>query len=194
MKHELPKLPYELDALAPYISKETLEYHYGKHHQWYVNNLNNLIVGTSYEDLSLEEIVKTSPSGAIFNNAAQIWNHTFYFLWLTPQSQKTPDGALLEAITHDFGSFEDFQVAFAASAGANFGSGWTWLCKNSLGKLEIINTSNAGTLLTDETKTPLLVCDVWEHAYYIDYRNQRADYLKNFWEIINWDLVSERNI
>lgn len=192
MKHELPVLPYTLDALSPYISQETLEYHYGKHHQTYVNNLNNLIIWTPYEDLALEEIIKTAPSGGIFNNAAQVWNHTFYFLTFTPKSSKSPSWDLLQSIERDFGSFESFKEAFWANAASNFWSGWTWLAKNNAWKLEIINTSNAGTLVTDDTKIPLLVCDVWEHAYYIDTRNSRPEYVKNFWEIINWSLVEER--
>lgn len=189
MKHELPLLPYELTALEPYISKETLEYHYGKHHKTYVDNLNNLIVGTEYETLSLEDIVKKSLLGPIFNNAAQIWNHTFYFFGFSPKSTLTPEAKTLELIERDFGSFEKFREEFTKSALGNFGSGWTWLVLNETGKLEIINTSNAGSVLTHEWKKALLTCDVWEHAYYIDTRNARPKYLENFWQIIDWKRV-----
>ncbi len=189
MKHELPQLPYELDALQPYISKETLEYHYGKHHKTYVDNLNNLIIGTEYENLSLEEIVQKSLSGPIFNNSAQIWNHTFYFFGFSPKSTLTPEAKTLELIERDFGSFEKFREEFTKSALWNFGSGWTWLVINQDGKLEIVNTSNAGSILTHEWKKALLTCDVWEHAYYIDTRNARPKYLENFWQIIDWKRV-----
>ena len=166
---ELPKLPYEKNALAPYISEETIEYHYGKHHQTYVNNLNNLVPGTEYEGKSLEEIILAS-SGGIFNNAAQIWNHTFYWYGLTPNSTKAPAGALKNAIEAKFGSFDAFKEEFSKVAATTFGSGWAWLVKDEKGELKIISTSNAGCPLTDGY-TPLLTCDVWEHAYYIDYRN-----------------------
>jgi Fe-Mn family superoxide dismutase len=190
MKHELPALKYELNALEPYISQETLEFHYGKHHKAYVDNLNNLIVGTEFENMSLEEIVKKSVSGPVFNNAAQIWNHTFYFNGLTPNSAKKLSGLLLEKIEAAFGSFESFIETFSKTAIGNFGSGWTWLVQNSEGNLEIVNTSNAGSILTYEDKTPLLTCDVWEHAYYIDTRNARPKYVENFWNLVDWDFVT----
>lgn len=189
MTHTLPPLPYELDALAPYISKETLEFHYGKHHQAYVTNLNKLIAGTEFENLSLEEIIRKS-TGGIFNNAAQVWNHTFYWNGLTPQSSGKPSGALAAAIDATWGSFDAFVEAFTASAAGNFGSGWTWLVKNPDGSLAIVNTSNAGTPLTTDAK-PLLTCDVWEHAYYVDYRNARPKYLENFWKLVNWEFVAQ---
>ncbi len=189
MKHELPALPYAEDALAPVISAETISYHYGKHHQTYVNNLNNLIPGTEFEDLSLEDIIRKS-SGGIFNNAAQVWNHTFYWNCLTPNGGGTPAGALAEAIDKAFGSFDAFKEAFNKSGATNFGSGWTWLVKNSDGSVEIVNTSNAGTPLTTD-KTPLLTVDVWEHAYYIDYRNARPKYLEDIWGLVNWDFVAQ---
>ena len=187
---ELPALPYAKDALAPYISKETIEYHYGKHHQTYVNNLNKLIPGTEYEGKSLEEIILAS-QGGIFNNAAQIWNHSFYWNCLTPKSNKKPTGELLEAIDKAFGSFEAFKAAFSEKAATTFGSGWAWLVKDESGALNIISTSNAGCPLTDG-ETPLLTCDVWEHAYYIDYRNARPKYIREFWEIVNWRFVAEQ--
>jgi len=189
MTFELPKLPYELDALAPHISKETLEYHYGKHHKAYVDNLNKLIVGTEFENMPLEDIIKKS-SGGIFNNAAQIWNHTFYFSGFSPNGGGQPTGALADAINNTFGSFESFKEKLSQAAATQFGSGWAWLVKNAQGKLEIVATSNAGNPMTDG-KTPLLTCDVWEHAYYIDYRNARPKYIENFWEIVNWDVVAE---
>lgn len=188
MTHELPKLPYAPDALDPYISLETFEFHYGKHHKAYVDNLNNLIIWTEFADLSLEDIVKKAPAGPIFNNAAQVWNHTFYFLGLTPNSSKAPNGKALELIKRDFGSFDTFKEAFTKSAIGNFGSGWTWLVSTPEGKLEIVNTSNAGSVLTTDKKA-LLTCDVWEHAYYIDTRNARPKYLENFWNLVDWDRV-----
>ncbi|HGG8241034.1 TPA: superoxide dismutase, partial [Neisseria meningitidis] len=181
MEHKLPQLPYELDALSPHLSKETLEFHYGKHHQTYITNLNNQIKGTEFENLPLEEIVKKS-SGGVFNNAAQTWNHTFYWLGFTPKGQGKPSGELAAAIDAKWGSFEKFQEAF---------SGWAWLVKTPAGGLDLVSTSNAATPLTTEN-TPLLTCDVWEHAYYIDYRNSRPNYLKGFWEIVNWDEVAKR--
>ena len=184
----LPKLPYEIDALAPTISKETLEYHYGKHHQTYVNNLNNLTKDTEFANLSLEKIILKS-SGGIFNNAAQIWNHTFYWNSLTPNSGE-PSGKLADAIKKRFGSFDEFKKLFTQSATSLFGSGWTWLVKNKDGELEIMNTSNANLPLK-ENKKALLTCDVWEHAYYIDYRNARATYLENFWKLANWNFAQE---
>ncbi|MDH5219479.1 MAG: superoxide dismutase [Fe] [Gammaproteobacteria bacterium] len=188
MEHKLPELPYAMDALAPTISKETLEYHYGKHHQTYVTNLNNLIKGTEFEDMSLEDIIKKSSAG-IFNNAAQIWNHTFYWNGLSPNGGGEPTGDLAGAINTAFGSFAEFKEKFATSAATNFGSGWTWLVKNSDGSVEIVNTSNAGCPLTDG-KTPLLTCDVWEHAYYIDFRNARPKYVEAFWGLANWDFAA----
>ena len=189
MSFELPPLPYNRDALVPYISEETLDFHYGKHHQAYVTNLNNLVEGTDNANKSLEEVVRSS-EGGLFNNAAQVWNHTFYWNSLAPNAGGAPTGALGDAINAAFGSYDDFKTKFTASAAGNFGSGWTWLVKNAAGELEIVNTSNAGTVITDESLTPLLTCDVWEHAYYVDYRNARPEYLKNFWEIVNWDFAS----
>lgn len=188
MTFELPKLPYDLSALEPHISKETLEYHYGKHHQAYVNNLNNLVKGTEFENMFLEDIIRKS-SGGIFNNAAQIWNHTFYFNGFKPKGGGEPTGALAKAINDTFGSFTAFKEKFSQAAASQFGSGWAWLVRNAQGKLEIVATSNAGNPMTDG-KTPLLTCDVWEHAYYIDYRNARPKYIEHFWEIINWDFVA----
>ncbi len=189
MSFELPALPYAKNALEPHISAETMEYHYGKHHNTYVVNLNNLIKGSEFEGKSLEEIIKTS-SGGIFNNAAQVWNHTFYWHCLSPNGGGEPTGALADAINAAFGSFAAFQEALTKSAVANFGSGWTWLVKKADGSLAIVNTSNAATPLTGEDK-PLLTVDVWEHAYYIDYRNARPKYLENFWALVNWEFVSQ---
>ncbi|ABA58884.1 Superoxide dismutase [Nitrosococcus oceani ATCC 19707] len=189
MTHRLPELPYALNALEPHISQETLEYHYGKHHQTYVDKLNGLVPGTEFENASLEEII-TKASGTLFNNGAQVWNHTFYWNCLTPQGGGEPSGALLEAIEKNFGSFSDFKEKFSQSATTLFGSGWAWLVKNSDGSLDIVGTSNAGNPLT-EGKTPLLTCDVWEHAYYIDYRNARPKYLEAFWKLANWDFVAK---
>ena len=189
MAFELPALPYAMNALAPHISEETLRYHYGKHHQAYVNNLNNLVKGTEFEQSNLLDVVKKA-QGGIFNNAAQIWNHTFYWHSLSPNGGNEPTGKLADKINADFGSFEDFKTAFTKAATTLFGSGWAWLVKNSSGKLEIVQTSNAGNPIT-EGKTPLLTCDVWEHAYYIDTRNDRGAYLKNFWEIVNWDFAAD---
>ncbi len=187
MAHELPALPYEMNALEPTISQETLEFHYGKHHQTYVTNLNNLVPGTEFENASLEEIIMKS-AGGIFNNAAQVWNHTFYWNCLAPNAGGSPSGTLAVAINSAFGSFEEFKKQFAASAATNFGSGWTWLVKNGDGSVEIVNTSNAANPMTNG-KTPLLTVDVWEHAYYIDYRNARPKYLEEIWNIINWDFA-----
>lgn len=189
MTFELPKLPYEMNALEPYISQETLEYHYGKHHQTYVNNLNNLLPGSGLEGKTLEQIVLSS-TGGIFNNAAQVWNHTFYWHSLTPNGGGEPSGKLAEAINKKFGSFAAFKEAFTKSATTLFGSGWTWLVQNTDGSLDIVNTSNAGNPLTDDKK-PLFTCDVWEHAYYIDVRNARPKYLENFWAIVNWKFAEE---
>ena len=190
MAIELPALPYERDALAPHISEETINFHYGKHHQAYVTNLNNMIAGTDFEGKSLEEIIRTS-EGGVFNNAAQVWNHTFYWNSLSPNGGGEPSGALADAINQAFGSFAEFKEKFTASAAGNFGSGWTWLVKNSSGALEIVNTSNAGTPITDANVTPLLTVDVWEHAYYVDYRNARPEYLKHFWELVNWEFAAK---
>ncbi|WP_109400342.1 superoxide dismutase [Fe] [Proteus sp. TJ1640] len=187
MSFELPKLPYALDALEPHISKETLEYHYGKHHQTYVTNLNNLVKGTDLENKSLEEIIK-STDGGIFNNAAQVWNHTFYWNCLAPNAGGAPTGKIAEAINKAFGSFEEFKKQFNDAAAKNFGSGWTWLVKKADGSLAIVNTSNAATPVSGEDK-PLLTVDVWEHAYYIDYRNARVKYLEEFWALVNWSFV-----
>jgi superoxide dismutase, Fe-Mn family len=186
---QLPPLPYALDALAPHLSKETLEYHYGKHHQAYVNNLNNLIKGTECEERTLEEIIMSTDS-AMFNNAAQIWNHTFYWHCLTPKSSGEPSGKLADAINKKFGSFEAFKKLFTESGTKIFGSGWTWLSKDKQGDLEIVNEANAG-LPMKSGKKALLTCDVWEHAYYIDYRNARPTYIEHFWNLVNWDFVTE---
>ncbi|MBG5940699.1 superoxide dismutase [Fe] [Proteus mirabilis] len=187
MSFELPKLPYALDALEPHISKETLEYHYGKHHQTYVTNLNNLVKGTDLENKSLEELIKTT-EGGIFNNAAQVWNHTFYWNCLAPNAGGAPTGKIAEAINKAFGSFEEFKKQFNDAAAKNFGSGWTWLVKKADGSLAIVNTSNVATPVSGEDK-PLLTVDVWEHAYYIDYRNARVKYLEEFWALVNWSFV-----
>ncbi len=189
MEHQLPALPYAMDALSPHISKETLEFHYGKHHQTYVTNLNNLIKGTEFENASLEEIVKKSSAG-VFNNAAQIWNHTFYWNSLSPSGGGAPSGALANAINAKWGSFDAFKEAFTKSAVGNFGSSWTWLVKKADGALDIVNTSNAATPLTTADK-PLLTCDLWEHAYYIDYRNRRPDYMGAFWSLVNWEFATK---
>ena len=188
MTHELPALPYADDALEPVISAETIGYHYGKHHQAYVTNLNNLVPGTEFENASLEEIVMKS-TGGVFNNAAQVWNHTFYWNGLSPDGGGEPTGALADAINSAFGSFADFKSSFIKSGIGNFGSGWTWLVKNDDGSLEIVNTSNAANPMT-EGKKPLLTIDVWEHAYYVDYRNARPQYLEEIWSIVNWDFVA----
>ncbi|RJX32034.1 MAG: superoxide dismutase [Fe] [Oxalobacter sp.] len=189
MEHTLPPLPYAMDALQPQISKETLEFHYGKHHQAYVTNLNNLIKGTPFENASLEDIIKKS-SGGVFNNAAQVWNHTFFWNGLKPKGGGAPTGALATAINAKWGSFDNFKAEFTKSCVGNFGSGWTWLVKKPDGTVDIVNTSNAATPLTGTDK-PLLTCDVWEHAYYIDYRNLRAKFVENFWQIVNWDFVAK---
>ena len=192
MTHKLPDLPYDMDALQPHISKETLEYHYGKHHNAYVTNLNNLVPGTEYEDLSLEDIINKAPAGGLFNNAAQVWNHSFYWNCLSPNGGGEPTGKLANMINESFGSFAEFKKKFTTSALTNFGSGWTWLVQEG-GKLELINTSNADTALTSG-KTPLLTCDVWEHAYYVDYRNARPSYVAAFWNLVNWNFVTENHI
>ncbi len=189
MAHVLPELPYAQDALAPHISAETLEFHYGKHHQAYVNNLNGLVEGTEFAGKSLEDIVKTAPAGGLFNNAAQVWNHTFYFMGLSPKGGGAPTGALAEAITTAFGSFDEFKAAFTKSAATNFGSGWTWLVKTPAGGLEITNTDDAGSVLTTGN-TAVLTIDVWEHAYYVDKRNARPAYIESWWNVVNWDVAS----
>ncbi len=192
MEHQLPPLPYPLDGLAPTISKETLEYHYGKHHQAYVTNLNNLIKGTEFESAPLEEIVKKS-SGGIFNNAAQVWNHTFFWNCMAPTSSgggAKPAGALAAAIDAKWGSYDAFKETFQKSAVGNFGSGWTWLVKKGDG-VDIVNTSNAQTPLTGSDK-PLLTLDVWEHAYYIDYRNARPKFAEAFWTVVNWAYAAKQ--
>ncbi len=188
MTFELPALPYAKDALVPHISEETLDFHYGKHHQTYVTNLNNLVSGTEFDGMSLENIIKNS-SGGVFNNAAQIWNHTFYWNSLSPNGGGEPSGDLANAINRAFGSFTEFKEAFTKCAVTTFGSGWAWLVKNSNGTLELVSTSNAETPLTAD-QTPLLTCDVWEHAYYIDYRNARPKYLEAFWTLVNWEFAS----
>ena len=189
MEHTLPALPYALDALAPHISKETLEFHYGKHHQTYVTNLNNLIKGTEFENLSLEEIVKKSSAG-IFNNSAQVWNHTFYWNSLSPNGGGAPTGELADAINSSFGSFDKFKEEFTKTAIGTFGSGWAWLVKKSDGSLALVSTSNAATPLTT-SDVPLLTCDVWEHAYYVDYRNARPKYVEAFWNLVNWEFAAK---
>lgn len=189
MAHTLPPLPYAEDALAPYISLETIQYHYGKHHQAYVTNLNNLIPGTEFENMPLEEIVKKS-SGGIFNNAAQVWNHTFFWNSLSPNGGGAPSGALGDAINAKWGSFYAFKEAFAKAAVGTFGSGWAWLVKKADGSLDIVSTSNAATPLTTADKA-LLTIDVWEHAYYIDYRNARPKFVEAFWNIANWDFAAK---
>ena len=189
MQHQLPALPYALDALQPHISRETLEFHHGKHHQAYVTNLNNLIKGTEFENLALEEVIRKA-SGGVFNNAAQIWNHTFYWNSLAPDGGGMPKGVLAKAIDAKFGSFDAFKEAFSKSAVGNFGSGWTWLVKKGDGSVDILNTSNAATPLTGSDR-PLLTCDVWEHAYYVDYRNRRPDYVAAFWNLVNWKFAAE---
>lgn len=190
MAIELPALPYARDALAPHISEETLDYHYGKHHNTYVEKLNGMIPGTEFEGKSLEDIIKSS-KGGVFNNAAQVWNHTFYWNCLSPNGGGAATGAVAEAIDKAFGSFDAFKKEFTDSAVGNFGSGWTWLVKKADGSVAIVNTSNAETPLTDSSVTPLLTVDVWEHAYYIDYRNARPKYMDAFWALVNWDFVNQ---
>lgn len=190
MAFELPPLPYEMDALEPYISRKTIEFHYGKHHQAYVNNLNKLIPGTEFEKATLEEIVKKA-EGSIFNNGAQVWNHTFYWNCLIPGGGGEPKGALLNATIGSFGSFDKFKDEFSSAAATLFGSGWAWLVKNAEGKLEIVKESNAGNPLRNGL-IPLLTCDVWEHAYYLDKQNKRPDYISDFWNLVDWDAVASR--
>jgi superoxide dismutase, Fe-Mn family len=190
MSFEIPKLPYELESLDPVIDKRTMEFHYGKHHQAYVNNLNNLVPGTKWENATLEEIIKGA-DGGIYNNAAQVWNHTFYFFSFKPQGGGEPSGTLAEAIKTNFGSFTDFKEQFSKAAATLFGSGWAWLVKDKSGKLQIIQESNAGNPLRNGL-TPILTCDVWEHAYYLGYQNRRPDYVKDFWSILDWKAISAR--
>jgi len=191
MKHELPNLPYADNALEPVVSKNTIGFHHGKHHKAYVDNLNKLIERTAYEAMTLEEIIVNS-NGAIFNNAAQVWNHTFYFASFKPDaSEGAPTGALAEAIDKGFGSFENFKKEFSDAAVSLFGAGWAWLVKDAAGDLSIMKESNAGNPLTEKL-TPILTFDVWEHAYYLDYQNRRADYIAALWNIIDWDVVSKR--
>jgi len=189
MSFELPTLPYEKSALEPHISSETLDYHHGKHHQAYVTKLNDAIDGSDFENKSLEDIIKTS-KGGIFNNAAQIWNHTFYWHSLSPNGGGKPSGPLADAINTQWGSYEKFVVDFSAKAAGNFGAGWTWLVKTTAGALEIVNTDDAGCPLTTDN-TPLVTCDVWEHAYYIDYRNARPKYVEAFFQLVNWDFAEK---
>ncbi len=187
MEHVLPELPYARDALAPHISSETIDYHYGKHHQTYVTNLNNLVKGTPNEDKTLEEIIKTS-TGGLFNNSAQVWNHTFYWNCLKPNGGGEPSGKLGEAIVKSFGSFAAFKEQFTQTAITTFGSGWAWLVQKPDGTLALVSTSNAACPLTGPDRA-LMTCDVWEHAYYVDYRNARAKYVEAFWALVNWEFV-----
>lgn len=189
MAFELPPLPYSKDALQPHMSAETLEFHHGKHHKTYVDNLNKLVPGTEYENMTLEQIMMKS-TGPMFNNAAQIWNHTFFWNCLTPKTTPEPTGALADAMKSSFGSVQAFKDKFAETSVKQFASGWGWLIKNKMGALEIVSTSNAANPMT-EGHVPLLTCDVWEHAYYIDYRNRRPDFLGAFWNIVNWDFVAQ---
>ena len=190
MEHTLPPLPYPKDALEPHMSKETFEYHYGKHHQAYVTNLNNLIKGTEFENMALEDIIRKS-SGGVFNNSAQVWNHTFFWSCMKPKGGAEPTGALADAIAKKWGSFAAFKETFSKSAVGNFGSGWTWLVQKSGGAVDIINTSNAGTPMTTGDKA-LLTLDVWEHAYYIDHRNARPKFIETFFgNLVNWDFASK---
>ena len=188
MNIKLPELPYKSNALEPYISSETIDFHYGKHHKAYVTNLNNLISDTEFLGNSLEDIIKTS-TGNIFNNASQVWNHSFYWNCLSPSGGGEPNGHLMDQIQKSFGSFINFKKQFTQTAITTFGSGWAWLVKNAQNDLELVSTSNADTPLTNYYLNPLLTCDVWEHAYYIDYRNARPKYIEAFWHLVNWDFV-----
>ncbi|MEA3476640.1 MAG: superoxide dismutase [Bacteroidota bacterium] len=190
MPYTLPELPYAMDALEPYISKNTLEFHYGKHHNAYVTNLNKLVPGTEFENSNLEDIIKKA-EGGIFNNGAQVWNHTFYWNCLKPNGGGEPGGKLMEAINTCFDSFDAFKEKFSTAAATLFGSGWAWLVQNAYGDLEIVQESNAGNPLRNGL-TPLLTCDVWEHAYYLDKQNKRPDYISDFWKLVDWDAVAER--
>ncbi|MFW6248496.1 MAG: superoxide dismutase [Bacteroidota bacterium] len=186
---KLPELPFEFNALEPHISKKTVEFHYTKHHQGYVKKLNGMIEGTEFENMSLEEIVKKS-EGGMFNNAAQVWNHTFYWEGFSPKGTREPKGKVAELINEKFGSFDKFKEDFEKLSAGVFGSGWSWLVVKN-GDISIIGTSNAETPITGEAK-PLFTCDVWEHAYYLDYQNKRPEYLKNFWNLLDWDVVERR--
>ena len=186
----LPELKYGPGDLEPHISERTIEFHYGKHHQAYVNNLNKLIQGTPFEEASLEDIIRNA-EGGIFNNGAQVWNHSFYFSSLSPNGGGNPEGALGEALGRDFNSFEEFREKFAASAATLYGSGWAWLALATGGKLSIIQESNAGNPILSGL-IPILTCDVWEHAYYLDYQNRRPDYIHSFWELVDWEIIAER--
>ena len=188
---ELPKLHYKRDALEPHISQRTIDFHYGQHHAGYVKNLNNLIENSKFENMSLEEIIKNS-EGSIFNNAAQVWNHTFYWHCMTPEKDAHPQALLLKTLERDFGSFDNFKQMFIKQAATLFGSGWLWLVCDKEGKLSLLQTSNAETPLTNNELRPLLVCDVWEHAYYLDQQNLRLAYLNEFWQIINWKFVEKK--
>ncbi len=190
MNHQLPKLPFERDALIPYISEETIDYHYGKHHQAYVDKLNSLLPGSTFEDAGLISIIKNA-EGPVFNNAAQVWNHTFYFEAFSAKGRREPSGKLSEAINASFGSFEKFMEEFSEKAAGLFGSGWVWLIKNNNGSLSIVQKSNAENPIR-EGLSPVLTCDVWEHAYYIDYRNKRPEYIKAFWNILDWEKIETR--
>lgn len=192
MAIELPALPYDRTALEPHISAETIDYHYSKHHQAYVTNLNNLIVGTEFESADLESIVRKA-QGGLFNNAAQVWNHTFYWNCLSPNGGGAPQGKLADAINSAFGSFEAFKAEFTKTAIGTFGSGWAWLVQRADGSLALVSTSNAATPITGTDK-PLLTCDVWEHAYYVDYRNMRPKYVEAFWNLVNWDFVAKQMV
>lgn len=189
MEHKLPELPYNKDALAPHISAETLEYHHGKHHKAYVDKLNGLIPGTEYQDMPLEDIVRQAPAGGLFNQAAQVWNHSFYWNSLTPDGGQRPGGELGHVIGTAFGSYDDFKEKFQAMGAGNFGSGWTWLVAKQDGSLDIVNTDDAGNPMRQDLR-PLITCDVWEHAYYIDYRNARPKYLEAFFNLVNWDFAA----
>ena len=188
---ELPKLPYKRDALEPHISQRTIDFHYGQHHAGYVKNLNNLIENSRFENMSLEDIIKNS-EGSIFNNAAQVWNHTFYWHCMTPEKDAHPQALPLKTIERDFGSFDNFKQMFIKQAATLFGSGWLWLVCDKEGKLSLLQTSNAETPLTNNELRPLLVCDVWEHAYYLDQQNLRLAYINEFWQIINWKFVEKK--
>jgi Fe-Mn family superoxide dismutase len=189
MKHALPELRFGPRDLEPHISEKTIEFHYGKHHQAYVNNLNKLIEGTSFEQAGLEDIIREA-EGGIFNNGAQVWNHSFYFSCLSPKGGGEPKGALKQALERDFNSYSEFQQKFTTAAITLFGSGWVWLAKEPEGKLRILQQSNAGNPIRDGL-VPILTCDVWEHAYYLDYQNRRPDYISSFWELVDWDIVAE---
>lgn len=190
MSFELPKLPYELNALEPVISQKTLEFHYGKHHQAYVNNLNNLVPGTKFENADLETIIREA-DGGIFNNGAQVWNHTFFFSSMAPNAGGEPSGTISDALNRSFGSFSEFKEKFSKAAVSLFGSGWAWLVKKPDGTLEIVQESNAGNPLR-HGMTPILTCDVWEHAYYLDYQNRRPDFVEAFWKLVDWKTVASR--